>query len=61
MVLYFIRAGGIKDKRGKKAKNKKLEKELNEFYENEFQPCIQKEKFNLKNKSYLTPYLIFYF
>ena len=57
MVLYFIRAGGIRDKRGKKAKNKKLEKELNEFYNNEFQPCIQKEKFNLKNKSYLTPYL----
>ena len=56
-ILYFIRACGIRDKRGKKATNKKLEDELNKFYENEFKNCINKSKFNLKNKSYLTPYL----
>lgn len=56
-ILYFIRACGIKDKRGKTAMNKEFEKELNDFYEKEFQPCINKSKFNLKNKSYITPYL----
>jgi len=56
-ILYFIRACGIRDKRGKKSKNKAFEKELNDFYETEYQPCINKPKYNLKNKSYITPYL----
>ena len=56
-ILYFIRAGGIRDKRGKKATNKAFEKELNDFYENEFKTCCPKEKFSLINKTYLTPYL----
>jgi hypothetical protein len=56
-ILYFIRAGGIRDKRGKTATNKVFEKELNDFYDKEYQPCINKQKFNLKNKSYITPYL----
>lgn len=56
-ILYFIRACGIRDKRGKTSSNKIFEKELDEFYENEFKSCINKEKFNLKNKSYITPYL----
>lgn len=56
-ILYFIRACGIKDKRGKTATNKEFEKELNDFYETEYQPCINKPKYNLKNKSYITPYL----
>jgi hypothetical protein len=56
-VLYFIRACGIRNKCGKKSTNKEFEKELNTFYIKEFEPCINKEKFNLKNKSYITPYL----
>jgi len=56
-ILYFIRACGIRDKRGKTATNKVFEKELNDFYETEYQPCINKPKYNLKNKSYITPYL----
>lgn len=56
-ILYFIRAGGIRDKRGKTATNKIFEKELIDFYKTEYQPCINKPKYNLKNKSYITPYL----
>ena len=56
-ILYFIRVGGIRDKRGKTATNKVFEKELNDFYDKEYQPCINKPKYNLKNKSYITPYL----
>ena len=57
-ILYFIRACGIRDKRGKKSKNKIFEDELTNFYDKEFQSCINnKPKFNLKNKTYLTPYL----
>ena len=56
-ILYFIRACGIRDKRGKVSANKDFEEELNIFYDREFQKCINKPKFNLKNKSYVTPYL----
>jgi hypothetical protein len=56
-ILYFIRACGVRNKCGKTATNKIFEKELNDFYEKEYQPCINKPKFNLKNKSYITPYL----
>jgi hypothetical protein len=56
-ILYFIRACGIRNKQGRKSQNKKFEDELNNFYETEFQPCINKPKFSLKNKSYVTPYL----
>ena len=57
MILYFIRAGGVRSKQGAKASNRQLEEELDHFYETEFQPYLQKEKYNLVNKSYLTPYL----
>lgn len=56
-VLYFIRALGIRDKRGRSSSNKTFETELDEFYEKEFRDLINKPKFDLKNKSYLTPYL----
>ena len=47
----------FRDTRGKISTNKDFEKELNDFYEREYQPCINKPKSNLKNKSYITPYL----
>jgi hypothetical protein len=56
-ILYFIRACSVRNKCGKTATNKTFEKELNDFYDREYQPCINKPKFNLKNKSYITPYL----
>ena len=56
-ILYFIRVGGIRDNRGQKSKNSNFEQELEQFYISEFQPCLQKTKYNLINKSYLIPYL----
>lgn len=56
-ILYFIRAGGIRDHRGRKSVDQSFETELDQFYEKEFQPCFKKGKYNLHNKSYLTPYL----
>jgi hypothetical protein len=57
-ILYFIRACAKKTNRGRSAKNKEFENELEEFYDNEFKSLLNgKEKFNLKNKSYITPYL----
>lgn len=57
VILYFIRACGTRDNRGKKSKNSNFENELNTFYENEFAPLINKQKFDLRNKSYITPYI----
>lgn len=56
-VLYFMRALSIRDNRGIKAENNDLEDKLNDFYEKEFYPLIQKPKFNFTNKTYLIPYL----
>ena len=56
-ILYFIRACGGGSNDGRKAKNTDLEQELNKFYYEEYNPYINKPKFNLKNKSYVTPYL----
>lgn len=57
IILYFIRACGTRDNRGKKSKNTDLENELNTFYDIEFAPLINKPKFDLRNKSYITPYI----
>lgn len=57
IILYFIRVCGTRDNRGKKSKNSNFENELNTFYENEFAPLINKPKFDLRNKSYITPYI----
>ena len=56
-ILYCIKTQGIRDNRGKKAKDTDLLDELEDFYNKEFQPLIQKEKYNLKNLSDLLPYL----
>ena len=56
-ILYCIKIQGIRDNRGKKAKDTDLLDELENFYNKEFQPLIQKEKYNLKNLSFLLPYL----
>ena len=56
-ILYFVRACGIRDNRGSKSKNETLLKELDDFYKNIYEPLINKPKYDLKNKSYLTPYI----
>lgn len=56
-ILYFLRACGNRDNRGKKSENKKFEQELNDFYKKEFEPLINKPKFNLKSKTHIIPYL----
>ena len=56
-VLYFIRACGNASNQGRKVKNVELKDELDKFYTDEFYPLINKEKFDLKNMSYATPYL----
>ena len=52
-----MRALAIKNNIGSSAKNTDLENKLNNFYENEFRPLIDKPKFNFTNKSYLNAYI----
>jgi len=57
-ILYCIKCLGIRDNRGKKADNDNLLTELNQFYENEFKSLLDhKYKYELKNMSFLLPYL----
>jgi hypothetical protein len=56
-VMYCIRTLGTRDNRGRLATDKALQKELNNFYDTEFQPLLDKPKFTLVNKTYLIPYL----
>ena len=61
-IKYFIRACGIRDPRGARAKNRALEHELDTFYNDEFSPLLnfnerRKEKFEMKNMSYATAYV----
>lgn len=57
IILYFMRACGINDPRGKKVSNNQVKTELEEFYEQHFRPYLNKDKFNLINKTYITTYL----
>lgn len=56
-ISYCLRTQGTRDNRGKHAKDDTLLKELNDFYDKEYQPLIKKEKLDLKCFSYLLPYL----
>jgi hypothetical protein len=56
-VLYALKTQGIRDNRGRKAKDSDLLIELKEFYDQEFQPLTKSEKFDLKNLSYLLSYI----
>ena len=56
-ILYSMKAMGTRDNRGKKAENMGLQKELAIFYEAEFKSLIMHDKFDLKNMSFLLPYL----
>jgi hypothetical protein len=56
-ISYCIKTLGTRDNRGKKCKNTELLETLEEFYKTEYQPLLNHEKTNLKNTTFLLPYL----
>jgi hypothetical protein len=56
-ILYCIKTLGLRDNRGKKGKDTELLEVLDAFYKNEYQPLLNHEKTNLKNTTFLLPYL----
>ena len=56
-ILYCIKSLGIRDNRGKKGKDTELLEKLEEFYKTEYKPLLHHEKTNLKNTTFLLPYL----
>ena len=56
-ISYCIKSLGSRDNRGKKCNNIELLETLEKFYQEEYQPLLNHEKTNLKNKSFLIPYL----
>ena len=56
-ILYCIKTLGLRDSRGKKGKDTELLEVLDTFYKNEYQPLLNHEKTNLKNTTFLLPYL----
>ena len=56
-ISYCIKTLGSRDNRGKKCKDTKLLETLEEFYKTEYQPLLNHEKTNLKNTTFLLPYL----
>jgi hypothetical protein len=56
-ILYCIKTLGVRDNRGKKGGDTELLDKLEKFYLEEYQPIINHEKTNLKNTSFLLPYL----
>ena len=56
-ISYCIKSLGSRDNRGKKCKDTELLEILEKFYQEEYQPLLNHEKTNLKNTSFLLPYL----
>ena len=56
-ILYCIKSLGSRDNRGKKGKDTELLEVLEKFYKTEYQPLLNHEKTNLKNTTFLLPYL----
>jgi len=56
-ILYCIKTLGSRDNRGKKGKDTELLEILDVFYQNEYQPLLNHVKTNLKNTTFLLPYL----
>ena len=56
-ILYCIKTLGSRDNRGKKGKDTELLEVLDAFYKTEYQPLMNHEKTNLKNTTFLLPYL----
>ena len=56
-ISYCIKSLGSRDNRGKKCKDTELLETLEKFYQEEYQPLLNREKTNLKNTTFLLPYL----
>jgi hypothetical protein len=56
-ILYCIKSLGLRDNRGKKGKDTELLEVLETFYQKEYQPLLNHQKTNLKNTTFLLPYL----
>jgi len=56
-ILYCIKSLGTRDNRGKKGKDTELLASLETFYKTEYQPLLNHKKTNLKNTTFLLPYL----
>ena len=56
-ILYCIKTLGTRSNQGVKSKNTELLDKLEKFYLEEYQPTINHEKTNLKNTTFLLPYL----
>jgi len=56
-ISYCIKSLGTRDNRGKKCKDTELLETLDKFYQEEYQPLLNHEKTNLKNTTFLLPYL----
>ena len=56
-ILYCIKTLGTRSNQGVKSKNTDLLETLEHFYKTEYQPTVNHEKINLKNTTFLLPYL----
>ena len=56
-ILYCIKVLGVRDNRGKKSADVELLEKLDKFYITEYQPLLNHEKTNLKNTTFMLPYL----
>jgi hypothetical protein len=56
-ILYCIKSLGVRDNRGKKGADTDLLEKLDKFYTTEYQPLLNHEKTNLKNTTFMLPYL----
>ena len=56
-ISYCIKTLGTCNNRGKKCKDTELLEKLEEFYKTEYQLLLNHEKTNLKNTTFLLPYL----
>ena len=56
-ISYCIKSLGTRDNRGKKCKDTELLEILEKFYQEEYQPLLNHKKTNLKNTTFLLPYL----
>ena len=56
-ILYCIKSLGVRDNRGKKGADTDLFEKLEKFYITEYQPLLNHEKTNLKNTTFMLPYL----
>jgi hypothetical protein len=56
-ILYCIKTLGVRSNQGAKSKDTDLLETLQAFYNNEYQPLLNHEKTQLKNTTFLLPYL----